>query len=191
MDPVSSTSSCSSRKITAQCPFRAQLAKRLYTLFQGPKRSGRSRQGMPAFTRNRTASMNSRSPLVAFGPVRWRGRKAPSRAHCASVNACRCTQIFDHIGDPRTSSKWLIFLSDRNDPSFRSPRIRDTPWRAGERTGRAAPSRSSGDRALTEMRCSRTRPDRRPSRSRPVGIAQRSSPSSTFQRRSRPRAFRR
>ena len=113
MDPVSSTSSCSSRKITAQCPFRAQFAKRLYTLFHGPKRSGRSRQGMPVFTRNRTASMNRRSPLVAFGPVRWRGRKARSRAHCASVNACRCTQIFDHIADPRTSSNWLIFLSER------------------------------------------------------------------------------
>jgi hypothetical protein len=29
IEPVSSTSSCSSRKIVAQCPFRAQFAKRL------------------------------------------------------------------------------------------------------------------------------------------------------------------
>ena len=74
MDPVSSTSYCNSRKIVAQCPCRAQFEKRLYTDFQGPNRSGRSRQGQPVFARYSTASMKSRSPRIALGPARCRGR---------------------------------------------------------------------------------------------------------------------
>ena len=97
IEPVSSTSMCRSRKAAAKWPLRAQFENRLYTLFQGPKRSGKSRQGRPVFALYRTASMKSRSPRVACGPVFCGGRTRCRRAHCLSVSACRCTPAFDHI----------------------------------------------------------------------------------------------
>ena len=51
--------------MTSHWPFFAQFENRLYTDFHGPKRSGRSRHGMPVFALKSTASMKSRSPRVA------------------------------------------------------------------------------------------------------------------------------
>ncbi len=76
MEPTSSSSSWSSRNVESQCPFFAQLEKRLYTDFHGPNRSGRSRQGQPVLARQSTASMNSLSPKNGVGPVICRGKTA-------------------------------------------------------------------------------------------------------------------
>lgn len=118
MEPVSSTSTCSSLKILAQCPLRAQLENLLYTDFQGPKRSGRSRQGIPVLPLNRTASINNRSPRTALGPVRFVGRHGSICRHCSSVKECRRTWIFDHNADRSTSFHFPERASDRNDPAF-------------------------------------------------------------------------
>lgn len=96
MTPSSSTCSCKALKIAAQCPRCAQFEKRLNTVFQAPKRSGRSRHGMPVFARYSTASMNVRSSSFGAGPRRF-GTTMLTIVHCASVKAWRgVTPSFDH-----------------------------------------------------------------------------------------------
>lgn len=51
IEPVLSTRICSALNTRFQIPRRDQLLKRLYTLFHGPKRSGKSRHGIPVFAR--------------------------------------------------------------------------------------------------------------------------------------------
>lgn len=69
-EPMSSDSSWSSLNKRSHRPRAAQRAKRLYTVFQGPYRSGISRHGAPVFTRQTTALMKSRSERFVGGPGR-------------------------------------------------------------------------------------------------------------------------
>ena len=101
MEPALSTSSWSALNTRAQVPRFAQLLNRLKTDFHGPKRSGRSRHGMPVRARYSTASTNRRSS--AFGPLSCFGSTSRSRFHCSSVRAWRCTTTFDHRHDPAAS----------------------------------------------------------------------------------------
>ncbi len=55
-----SASALSAAKTRAHTPRFAQRLKRVWVCFQLPKRSGRSRQGMPARYRYNTASTNRR-----------------------------------------------------------------------------------------------------------------------------------
>lgn len=99
----SSASIRSSLKIRSQIPRAAQRANRLYTDFQGPYRSWRSRHGTPVRTRQMTALRKLRSPRRAIGPRR-RGSNALIRAHSSSVSSCRCTASVDQQIDPRATS---------------------------------------------------------------------------------------
>lgn len=51
MEPRLTRLVCKALKTCAHRPRRDQLLNRLYTVFQGPKRSGKSRQGIPVLTR--------------------------------------------------------------------------------------------------------------------------------------------
>jgi len=100
MTPSLSASSWSVLKMAAQYPRCAHVVNLLYTDFQGPKRSGRSLQGIPVLARNSTASMNARSPFFGAGPRRL-GSARLTASHSASVRACRCvTPGFDHARTP-------------------------------------------------------------------------------------------
>ena len=88
MTPSSSASIWSALKIAAQCPRSDQFENRLYTVFHDPKRSGRSRHGMPVFARYSTASMKVRSSSFGSGPGRD-GTSSRIIAHWASVSAWR------------------------------------------------------------------------------------------------------
>ena len=55
-----SASLANSAKTRCQTPRSDQRAKRLYALFQGPKRSGKSRHGEPVRATHSTASTNNR-----------------------------------------------------------------------------------------------------------------------------------
>jgi hypothetical protein len=95
--PSSSVSNCSALKMAAQWPLWDQFENRLYTVFQAPNRSGRSRQGTPVFARYKTASINFLSSSRGCGPRRF-GTNGCTNDHWASVNAWRCvTSSFDHI----------------------------------------------------------------------------------------------
>src|SRR5689334_1150796 len=59
-----SASPAEGRKILSHTPVLAQRQKRVWTFFQAPNRSGRSRQGMPARYRYSTASTNRRLSLA-------------------------------------------------------------------------------------------------------------------------------
>ncbi len=87
-----SRSGCSPSSVKSRCqtPFFAHRRKRLNTLFQLPKSSGKSRHGAPARTSHNTASTNRRlsapcRPLSPFLP----GISGSIRCHCASVSARR------------------------------------------------------------------------------------------------------
>ncbi len=76
----SSTSTSRAANSSSQIPLSDQLRNRLYTLFHGPKRSGRSRHGTPVLARHSTASIKFRSPCLETGPVRG-GSNGSIRAH--------------------------------------------------------------------------------------------------------------
>src|SRR3954462_14037611 len=83
-----SASPAKCRKTRSHTPVLAQRQKRVWTFFQAPNRSGRSRQGMPARYRYSTASTNKRSSLAVTPtcPARPGGR--PSiRSHWSSRSA--------------------------------------------------------------------------------------------------------
>src|SRR5215210_8731696 len=72
----------------SQTPARVQRRKRVYTVCQGPYRSGRSRQGAPVASFHTTPFTTSRSSLR--GRPGFRGGKSGSkRAHSVSLNSCR------------------------------------------------------------------------------------------------------
>jgi hypothetical protein len=93
-EPTSS-SMHNSLKTRSHTPRRAQRAKRLYVVCQGPYRSGMSRQGAPVLSRHRTALTNARSPNCDRGPG-CTGRRSLTFPHCSSVSSCRCTRIVPH-----------------------------------------------------------------------------------------------
>ena len=128
MEPVSSTSMASSLKSRSHTPVLAQRENRLYTVFQEPKRSGRSRQETPVLVRQMTALTKSRSPRLETGPVRT-GRRASMRFHSASVSSCRCTESVDHtrrhLANPIRNS--TVQPRFRTFPGNLDLTIRDTP----------------------------------------------------------------
>lgn len=77
-------------KIRAQTPLRLQRLKRRKTLFQSPNTSGRSRQGEPVRTIQRTPSTNIR--LSRPVEPRWSGRpiiRPEILPHCSSFKTNR------------------------------------------------------------------------------------------------------
>src|SRR5262245_12294869 len=87
----SRSGSCRAANRRCQTPFWAQRSKRFQTLFQSPKRSGRSRQGAPVLPIQSTASTNRR--LFLATPPCWPGRpgsRSLIRSQWASDSAWRC-----------------------------------------------------------------------------------------------------
>src|SRR3954464_9599740 len=83
-----SASPAKCRKILSQTPVLAQRQKRVWTFFQAPNRSGRSRQGMPARYRYSTASTNKRLSLAVTPTCPARPGSRPSiRSHWSSRSA--------------------------------------------------------------------------------------------------------
>jgi hypothetical protein len=90
MYPSVSSFTCSVSTTAAKTPLLRQLRKWSYTVCQGPKRSGRSRQGAPvARTQKMPLSCVRRS--LAGRPVRavLSGRCGSTNAHCSSVSSWR------------------------------------------------------------------------------------------------------
>src|SRR3954451_22939767 len=84
----SSASPAKCRKTRSHTPVLAQRQKRVWTFFQAPNRSGRSRQGVPARERCSTASTTSRSPLAVTPTCPSRPGSRPSiRSHWSSRSA--------------------------------------------------------------------------------------------------------
>ena len=81
----------SSKKIFSQIPCFVHLEYRLYTLFQDPNRSGKSRQGAPVFRIQMIALIMIRFSLAGrpFPPECSGGTKSLIRSHCSSVISCR------------------------------------------------------------------------------------------------------
>jgi hypothetical protein len=95
MSEPTSSSMRRALKTSSQTPRLAHRAKRLYVVFQGPYRSGMSRQGAPVLSRQITALTNARSPRRDCGPG-WIGSRPFTFAHWASLSSCRCTRILAH-----------------------------------------------------------------------------------------------
>src|SRR3954451_2463899 len=101
-----SASPAKCRKTRSHTPVLAQRQKRVWTFFQAPNRSGRSRQGMPARYRYSTASTNSRlslavTPTHPSRPGRrslilshWSSRRAERRIGRSSSAANRPTTAY-------------------------------------------------------------------------------------------------
>ena len=80
-----------SKKIFSQIPRFVHREYRLYTLFQDPNRSGKSRQGAPVFTIQMIALIIIRLSLAGrpFPPARSCGTKSLILSHCSSDISCR------------------------------------------------------------------------------------------------------
>ena len=81
----------SSKNIFSQMPRFVHREYRLYTLFQDPYRSGKSRQGAPVFRIQIMALTIIRLSLAGrpFPPDRSGGTKSLILSHCSSVISCR------------------------------------------------------------------------------------------------------
>ena len=90
-----SWSFASSKKIFSQMPRFVQREYRLYTLFQDPNRSGKSRQGAPVFKIQMIALIIIRLSLAGrpFPPERSGGTKSLILSHCSSVISCRLIML--------------------------------------------------------------------------------------------------
>ena len=86
----------SSKKIFSQMPRFVHREYRLYTLFQEPNRSGKSRQGAPVFTTQMMALIIIRLSLAGrpFPPEISGGTKSLILFHCSSVISCRFIILF-------------------------------------------------------------------------------------------------
>lgn len=84
------SASCDSAlKIRSHTPDLLQREWRRWITRKSPKRSGRSRHGMPARYRNSTASTNSRLSFAVTPTCPGRpGRKSLMRSHWSSLRAC-------------------------------------------------------------------------------------------------------
>ncbi len=87
-------------------------------VFQGPKRSGRSRHGRPVFAMKTTAFRKRRLDNSAGRPGRSRsgGSRCLRRTQSAAASSCRCITMVDHE---------TIFLSI--PPRQPIPLLRDFP----------------------------------------------------------------
>ena len=81
----------SSKKIFSQIPRFVHREYRLYTLFQDPKRSGKSRHGAPVFRIQMMALIIILLSLAGrpFPPEYSGGTKSLILSHCSSVTSCR------------------------------------------------------------------------------------------------------
>lgn len=87
-DNSSSPPSASSTR--PQTPRLHQRLNLLYDVFQGPNRSGKSRQGAPVRAIQNTAFTNSRlSSAVRPGSPGLPGSKCAIAVHCSSESSCR------------------------------------------------------------------------------------------------------
>ena len=104
---VSSTISCWIKFIStfSHTPAFVHARNRLYTLCQGPNRSGKSRQGMPVFSQYTIALSISRLLLPGRPPCGFRsgGSKSFILFHCASFNSCLFISLVYYIGVLHTS----------------------------------------------------------------------------------------
>src|SRR4051795_3291375 len=73
----------------SQTPARVQRRKRVYTVCQGPYRSGKSRQGTPVASFQRIPLSSRRSSCRGRPGFRG-GKSGCKRAHSVSLNSCRC-----------------------------------------------------------------------------------------------------
>src|SRR5581483_10103415 len=107
-------------KIRHQTPLMLQRLKRRNTLFQSPSASGRSRQGEPVRTIQRTPSTNIRlsRPVEPF----WSGRPMISpeiRSQSASSNTKRSIT-------PKTASPKAVLNHNSPQPGIpKSPQLLD------------------------------------------------------------------
>ena len=81
----------SSSKTCSQTPCRLHRRNRVYTLFQGPYRSGRSLQGIPVFSQYRIPLSITRLSFPGLPPCAGfsGGNRSFTLFHCSSVNSCR------------------------------------------------------------------------------------------------------
>ena len=86
-------------------PAFVHARNRLYTLCQGPNRSGKSRQGMPVFSQYTIALSIARLLLPGRPPCGFRsgGSKSFILFHCASFNSCLFMSLVYYIGVLHTS----------------------------------------------------------------------------------------
>src|SRR5258708_2345224 len=82
-------------------PLRFQRPNRVWTVFQGPNRSGKSLQGAPVFAMLKIAFMKTRLGSLDGLPSRpdSTGSKCSIRAHSPSLNSYRRIGSFDQISD--------------------------------------------------------------------------------------------
>ena len=80
----------SSSKTCSQTPCRLHRRNRVYTLFQGPYRSGRSLQGIPVFSQYRIPLSMTRLSFPGLPPCAGfsGGNSSFTLFHCSSVNSC-------------------------------------------------------------------------------------------------------
>src|ERR1051326_3580451 len=90
MYPFLSSLTCNASMMAAKTPLLRHLRKWSYTVCQGPKRSGRSRQGAPV-QRIQKTPLSSVRRSRAGRPVRaeLRGTCDSTNAHCSSVSSWR------------------------------------------------------------------------------------------------------
>ena len=90
---LSSTTSwaINSSKTCSHTPCKLHRRNRVYTLFQGPYRSGRSRQGIPVFSQYKIPLSIIRLSFPGLPPCAGfsGGNKFFTLFHCSSVNSCR------------------------------------------------------------------------------------------------------
>ena len=89
--PSTMSRAISSSKTCSQTPCRLHRRKRVYTLFQGSYRSGRSLQGIPVFSPYRIPLSITRLSFPGRPPCGFfSGGSSPLPLfHCSSVNSCR------------------------------------------------------------------------------------------------------
>ena len=90
---LSSTMSCSIRAVNnfSQTPCCVHRRNRLYTLLHGPKRSGRSLQGIPVFNQYMMPLSICRLSFDGLPPCSFFscGSNSFILFHCSSANSCR------------------------------------------------------------------------------------------------------
>jgi hypothetical protein len=111
MYPLLSSFTCKASMMTAKTPLLRQLRKWSYTVCQGPKRSGRSRQGAPVERIQKTPFRSVRRSR-AGRPVRavLGGKCGSTNAHCSSERSWRFIDGDLHVVQIIYS---LIEFSDR------------------------------------------------------------------------------
>src|SRR5512147_2811239 len=141
-------------KIVSNTPLLAHRRNLRKTEFQFPKHSGRSRQGAPTRTIQRTASKKSRvSAAERPGSPAFPGRSGAIRAHCSSRNTLRSKatsrlaalkQIASGLGTPINpecqQALALVTVVDSIDALSRRIKVLETRIRHWHRANLASQS---------------------------------------------------